>query len=108
MRSKVPGKKMIVAKYHQSERDLLLAACDSNLIGKKLILDNGAEVKILENFYKDKIVTEQELTLMAKECTTANFFGTETINALIKAGIIGKESIMDLKGVPHTQLYKFF
>ncbi|MDD4353139.1 MAG: DUF424 family protein [Candidatus Nanoarchaeia archaeon] len=99
---------MILAKYHQSERDLLLAACDSDLIGKTIILENGAEVKILESFYKDKIVSEEELIIMAKECTTGNFFGKETINALTKAGIIFKESTMDLKGVPHSQLYKFF
>ncbi|MFA5333922.1 MAG: DUF424 family protein [Candidatus Nanoarchaeia archaeon] len=98
---------MIVAKYHQSERDLLLAACDLDLIGKTLKLENGAEVKILESFYQDKEVTEEELIKMAKECTIGNFFGTETINALIKAKIIFKESTIELNGVPHSQLYKF-
>jgi hypothetical protein len=99
---------MIVAKYHQSERDLLLAACDKELIGTTIILENGAEVKILENFYLDKEVSEEELIEMAKQCTTGNFFGQETIKALIKAGIIFEESTMDLNGVPHSQLYKIF
>jgi len=99
---------MIAAKFHQSDRELLLAACDSDLIGKTINLKNGAEVKILESFYKDKIVSEEELARMAKECTTANFFGKETINALIKAGILPKDGVMELNGVPHSQIYKFF
>ncbi|MFA5303897.1 MAG: DUF424 family protein [Candidatus Nanoarchaeia archaeon] len=99
---------MIVAKYHQSERDLLLAACDCDLLGKTINLENGAEVKILESFYKDKEVTEEELVKMAKECTIGNFFGAKTINALTKAKILFKESTIELKGVPHSQLYKFF
>jgi uncharacterized protein len=99
---------MIFAKLHQSGKELLLAACDSDLIGKTIILDNGAQVKLLKNFYLDKKVTEQELIQMAKNCTTANFFGQETINTLIKTKIINENSIMDLKGIPHSQLYKFF
>jgi hypothetical protein len=99
---------MIAAKFHQSERELLLAACDYELLGKTINLSNGAEVKILESFYKDRIVSEEELIKMANECTTANFFGKETILALIKGKIISENSAILLNGVPHSQLYKFF
>jgi len=99
---------MISAKIHRSEKELLLAACDTELIGKILKLDNGAEITFLENFYSEKEVTEKELILMAKECTTANFFGKKTINALAHAGIITKESVVMIKGVPHIQIYKIF
>lgn len=106
MRSQIPGKEMISAKIHKSEKEMLLAACDTELIGKTLNLNNGAEVKILKNFYEDKKVTEEELIRLAAECTSANFFGTKTITALINAGIISKDSIMTINGVPHIQLYK--
>jgi hypothetical protein len=99
---------MIAAKFHQSGKELLLAACDCDLIGRIINLSNGAEVKILESFYKDRIVSEEELIKMANECTTANFFGKETVNALVKGGIIGENSAILLSGVPHSQLYKFF
>jgi len=99
---------MIVSKIHKRGSELLLAACDSELIGKTLKLENGAEIKILESFYLDKVVSEKELIELAKDCTTANFFGQETINALVKAGIISENEIMILNDVPHSQIYKMF
>ena len=99
---------MISAKLHQRGGELLLAACDTDLLGKTLKLKNGAEIKIMEGFYKDKIVSKEELVTLAKDCTTANFFGQETITALIKAGILTENGVIIFNDVPHSQLYKVF
>ncbi|MDD5054425.1 MAG: DUF424 family protein [Candidatus Nanoarchaeia archaeon] len=97
---------MISAKIHKNGREILLAACDSILLGKTINLENGAKLKISESFYKEKEVSKKELIEDAKNCTTANFLGKETISALIESGTINKESVMDLNGIPHSQLYK--
>jgi hypothetical protein len=99
---------MIIAKTHKSGNELLLAACDMELLGKSITLENGAIITFSDDFYNGGEVSADELAKMANNCTNANFFGKETINALIAAGAIEENGIMELAGVPHSQLYKLF
>jgi hypothetical protein len=99
---------MITAKLHKSINEILLAACDMDLLGKSITLENGAVITFSKDFYNGGEIGIVELAKMANNCTTANFFGKETINALIKAGVIEENGVIDLAGVPHSQLYKFF
>ncbi len=108
LRGKIPYKEMIIAKLHRSGNELLLAACDADLLGKSFTLTNGAVITLVDTFYNGGEVSIEELENMAKICTTANFFGKETIKVLISKGIIGKDGFIELAGVPHSQLYKFF
>ncbi len=99
---------MILAKLHKSGNEVLLAACDADILGKSFTLTSGAVITLFDAFYNGGEVSIEELAKMANNCTTANFFGKETINALITAGLIEKDGFIELAGVPHSQLYKFF
>ena len=89
-------------KIHESYRNVV-ALCDSNLLGRKFE-EGKFQLKIKENFFKGQEVNETEavktLQAQSEEDATFNIVGKKSTKAAIKAGIITKENIMKIQGVP--------
>lgn len=95
---------MISIKIHKSYRTVV-AVCDSDLIGKKF--EQGKrQLEIKEYFFKgDEFSEEKAIKTMIyqrQEDATFNIVGKESINAALKAGIISKDSVAKIQGVPFT------
>ena len=71
---------MIYIKEHKQR---VLAACDSNLIGKTI-----GNYKITESFYKDKEVNEKEFIELLKKHKNINLVGNKVVEIAEKQGII--------------------
>src|SRR3989338_1106676 len=85
-----------------SYRDVV-AVCDANLLGK--YFEEGIfQLDVKESFFKGELKSETEIIKtmqnMKKEDATFNIIGEKSINTAIKAGIISKESIKRIKGIP--------
>ena len=92
----------MLVKIHKSYRNVV-AICDSDLLGKKF--EEGQRLlDVRERFYDGDEHTEQEtLRLMqdfAAEDATFNIVGKESTETALKAGIISKEGIKTVQGVP--------
>lgn len=91
-------------KIHESYRNVV-AICDAELVGKKFE-EGKRQLDCRENFYKGKKVTKEEavkiLQLQADNDSTFNIVGEKSIQAAIKAGIITKESVHKIQGIPFT------
>lgn len=89
-------------KIHKSYRHVV-AICDSNLISKKFE-EGKRQLHIKESFFKGQEANEEEairiMRLHALEDSTFNIVGQESIDAAIKAGIITKEYVIYLQGIP--------
>ncbi len=86
----------------KSYRDVV-AVCDSSILGKKF--EQGKfQLDIKESFYKGEEVSEKEaiekMKSMAAEDATFNIAGRESVKAALKAGIISKESVGKIRGIP--------
>lgn len=96
---------MISIKIIQQGSELLIAACDEELLGKKFIQGNR-QIDVSPFFYDgDKIDT----TLLKKylnEATIANLVGEKTIACALEMNLIDDECILKIKGVPHAQIVK--
>ncbi len=83
-------------------RDIVVI-CDTKLIGKRFE-EGKFQLDIKENFYKGEEKTEEEavkmINDMIKEDATFNIVGEESVNTALKTGIITKEGIKKIKGVP--------
>ncbi len=101
---------MIYIKIHRggefSGYRTVVAACDENLVGKTL-KEKGREFKISEAFCKGDKKTEAEVIEILKTAHNVNLVGEEAVNAGIKAGIIQKENVIKINGVPHGQAIAF-
>lgn len=92
----------MLVKIHKSYRDIV-AVCDSDLLGKQF--DAGQRIlEVRESFYNGDEKTEKQLIKLMKdldkEDVTFNIVGKDSVNAALKAGVISKEGIKTMKGIP--------
>lgn len=80
----------------------VVAVCDEDLIGKRL-KDKNYDITVSERFYKGYKLDEKRLIIILKEAINVNIIGKKSVEAGIKAGIITKENVIKIKGVPHAQ-----
>ncbi len=91
----------MLIKIHKSYRDVI-AVCDSGLLGKKF--EQGKLQIEMGNFFEGEEKTEAEiLEIMkdaAKEDATFNIAGKQAVNCALKAGIMAREGIITIQGIP--------
>jgi hypothetical protein len=85
--------------------ETLLAACDKELLGKKLKFGE-ADFEIRESFYFERLIGGDELILMLKEATIVNLVGDKIIGHCIEKGLVNRNNVKLIDGVSHVQIYK--
>ena len=81
----------------------VVAICDSELLGK-YFEEGEFQLDVKENFFKGEKKTEQEviriIEKMRKEDATFNIVGERSVQTAIKTGIISRDSIKEIQGIP--------
>lgn len=91
---------MILVKFHEN----VVAVCDSDLIGKKL--DDGKVcLEITERFYKGDKKSDKEVEDILKEADNVNIVGEKSVKVAIKAGVVSKDEVIEINGVPHAMIF---
>ena len=96
---------MISIKIYKKGKDLLIGACDEELIGKKFE-DEKFQIDVTKDFYDGERISPEILKKYLEEATIANLVGEETIKAALEMGLIDEECIIRIKGIPHAQMVK--
>jgi hypothetical protein len=85
----------------------VVALCDSSILGKRFEQQvNGVvrQLDVKESFYKGEEISEEKaieiLKEMASEDATFNIAGNESVSTAIKAGIITRDSVGEIQGIP--------
>lgn len=94
----------MLVKIHKSNNIRpVVAICDSDIIGKKFE-EGKKQIDVRENFYKGTEMNKQELLKLIQRQTiedaSFNIVGKESVEIALEAGIITKEGIHKVKGVP--------
>ncbi|MDD2614770.1 MAG: DUF424 domain-containing protein [Methanosarcina sp.] len=92
-------------KTYKNGDQVLVAACDEEVLGKSL-KHGKAVVEISRAFYEGECVSEEKFQKALEEATTANLFGGKTISCAIKYGLIDPDSVIIIDGVPHAQFFR--
>ncbi|HPC27541.1 MAG TPA: DUF424 family protein [Candidatus Methanomethylicus sp.] len=82
--------------------ELMVAACDCGLIGKRL-KEGKLALDVSEEFYGGDLMTREGAADVLRTATIANMVGAEAVKCGIEAGIVHEEGIMTIGGVPHAQ-----
>ncbi len=92
----------MLIKIHKSYRDVV-AICDNELIEKKFE-EGKFQLDVKESFFKgEKVSEERTIEIMknlSQEDATFNIIGGKSVACAIKAGIISKQGIKKIDGVP--------
>lgn len=90
----------------RSYRDVI-AICDSELLGKKFE-EGDFQLDVKEGFYKgDEMNKKQVLDIiekMSREDATFNIVGKESVELAVNTGLITREGIKTIQGIPFTMV----
>ncbi|ASA77041.1 DUF424 domain-containing protein [Thermococcus sp. 5-4] len=98
---------MIYVKVYRVQGEVLLAACDEELLGKTF-REGELKLEVKERFYKGELVEEDALGSLLEEATIANLTGERCVSKAIELGYVDEERILRIAGVPHAQMAKLF
>ncbi len=96
---------MIYVKIYRVQGEVLLAACDEELLGKTF-REGELKLEVKERFYKGELVEEAKLGELLEEATIANLTGERCVTKAIELGYVNPERVLRIEGVPHAQMAK--
>jgi hypothetical protein len=86
-------------------KDVLVAACDSELLGKTLKFGK-IEFPVRKEFYGDQLVTAEDALHNARSGTTVNLLGERIVQCALNAGLIHPEAVLYVSGIPHALIVR--
>ena len=98
-------KNSFAIKVYQQSGEILVAACDEELLGKKFE-DGELQLEVHTSFYDGFRVDERGLVQQLQNSTMANLVGEQVINCVINAGIVTKDCIIRIQNIPHAQIFR--
>jgi hypothetical protein len=96
---------MISIRVYKHGDDLVIGACDEQLLGKKF-RQGKFQIDVSKRFYDGERINKKTLEKFLADATIANLVGEETVKCAIKLGLINPECILRVKGVPHAQMIR--
>jgi len=92
----------ICMKIYTVGNDVLVAACDAGLLGKTLE-DGDINFEVSKEFYYGIMGDTGMLERHLEGATIANLVGSMCVKCGIDMGLIMKENVLMIGGVPHAQ-----
>ena len=94
----------MLVKIHESYRKIV-AVCDAELLGKRF--EQGKmQLDCRKDFYGGKLTREEEVIKILKQAildaATFNLVGKKAVACGVRAGIISKEGIIKIAGIPYA------
>ncbi len=91
-------------KIYRRGRDVILAVCDADIIGKKF--EEGEKVLHAKpEFYEGERIGEEVLELF-EEATIINLLGRKIVTLAVEKGWVEGNGVLEVKGVLHAQIIK--
>ena len=96
---------MISIKIYKQGKDLLIGACDEQLIGKKFE-EGKLQIDVSKDFYGGERIEKEVLKKFLLNATIANLVGEQTIKCALELGLIDPDCVIKIKGIPHAQMVR--
>ena len=90
-------------KIHHSGDKVVIAICGEELVGKK-ISEGELVLDISERFYKGEKKSKEEVKKILENAENINLVGEKAVKFAKELGILNKESIVIIRGIPHAQI----
>jgi hypothetical protein len=95
----------VYVNLKQVGKDVLLAICDTDVLGKTL-REGKIVFRVKEEFYKGGKVTIEEAVDMIANSNIVNMVGKNCVEKAIQKGYVHPEAVLNIEGIPHAQIVK--
>ncbi len=100
------SKLQVYMNLKKSGRNVLLAICDAELLGRTL-REGKIVFRIKEEFYRGAKVNVDEAIGMINNANIVNMVGKNVVKRAIGKGYVHPEAVLNIEGVPHAQIVKW-
>ena len=104
-RRTVSTKILVYANMRRCGKSMLLAICDTELLGK-VLRDGKIVFEVREKFYRGKKMSSEEAIDLVGQSTIVNMIGHHIIQEALERNLIHPEAILKISGIPHAQIVK--
>jgi uncharacterized protein len=101
------GNAEVVMRVHRVRREVVVAACDAELLGRELPLGATGKVKVSPQFYGERKVLREELVWAIQHGTIVNLLGPRVCRIAQEEGLLAADHTGTLGGVPHAEIVSF-
>ena len=95
----------VYVKLKKNGKNILLAICDANLLGRTL-KEGKIVFKITNEFYKGRKISVDQAVTMIENSTNVNLIGNICVEKAIENGFIHPEAVLKIEGISHAQIVK--
>jgi len=96
----------IVMRVHRVRAEVVVAACDEELVGQKIPLGpSGRTVTVSSQFYGERPVSVEEFVLATRRATIVNLLGARVLAIAEAQGMIAPGGAGALGDVPHAEIF---
>lgn len=96
---------MIYIKMHSGLDDVVLAACDEEVLGKTFS-GNNLRITVSEGFYNGELVPEEVFVQHMGRVSVMNLVGERAIALAVENGHVSEDCVLEIGGVKHAQVVK--
>jgi len=93
---------MFCYKIHTCGNDVLVAACDKDILGKTFF-EGELQLEVKETFYKRCEAPLTELEKVLSGATIANLAGNLVVDCAIYTGFVDKDNVLVIGRIKHAQ-----
>jgi len=95
----------VYVKIRKWGHQVLLAACDADVLGKTL-QNSNLVFEVKEEFYKGFKTNIEEAVNLIEKSTIVNLVGSKIVKKAIERGYVHPEAVIEICGVLHAQIVK--
>ncbi len=95
----------VYVNLKQAGRNVLLAVCDCELLGRTL-REGKIVFHIKDEFYNGRKATVEEAMGMIDNSTIVNLVGKCCVKKAIEEGYVHPDAVLNIEGIPHAQIVK--
>ena len=95
----------VYVNLKQIGKNVLLAICDCDLLGKTL-REGKIVFRIKDEFYNGRKASVEEAVSLIGNSTIVNLVGKTCVEKAIAKGYVHPEAVLKIEGVPHAQIVK--
>jgi hypothetical protein len=106
MSSETTQVKPFCFKIYTHGRDIILAVCDKDILGK-IFKEGELVLHAKPEFYYGEEIGE-EVAEYFETATIINLLGNRIVELAIKKGLVEEENVLEVEGVKHAQVVKLF
>lgn len=93
---------VFVKVWKIKDGEVVMAICDCAILGKR-IQDGKLILDVSREFFGGEKMSKEAAIDIVKSATIANFVGETAVKCGLEAGLIHREAIVTIGGVPHAQ-----